>query len=83
MEEVVDQYKAKKDNMNIEDYLKEMLIYIKEMRQNVCEKESEEDIINEWKCLARIVDRAMFWFAFVVLIITVPIMLLLRDESHT
>lgn len=63
-------------------YLYEILRCMKEMRQNFYDKKKDDAILDEWKCVAKIIDRTMFWVGFLVLGIYVPMMLLIRDDSH-
>lgn len=65
-----------------EDYMHDILKYIAELKNESKEKKLQDEFFNEWKCIALIVDRTLFWFAFLVLAISVPTMLLVRDELH-
>lgn len=65
-----------------EKYLQEILMCLQELQGNIQQKEAQDEIVFEWKCLAIVVDRLMFWLAFLVIIITAPVMLLVRDNEH-
>lgn len=72
----------KSKSKTMDESLEEILAYIAEIKKESAEKKMEGDILNEWKCVAMILDRLMFWIGFVITVIAVPAMLLIRDTDH-
>ena len=69
-------------NPGKEDYLRQILSYIKEMVEKVQVKERDGAIMEEWKCLAIVLDRTFFWIAFVTTMIIIPTLLFKVDDKH-
>ena len=65
-----------------ETYLREMLSYIKELAAKIHLKERDDVIMQEWKSVAKVIDRTFFWIAFIFTLIAVPVLLFHQDKSH-
>ena len=65
-----------------ERYLREILSHIKEISAKGHIKERDDVIMQEWKSVAKVVDRTFFWIAFGFTMIAVPVLLFHQDTSH-
>ena len=65
-----------------DEYLRQILFYIREVVEKMQVKERDGAIMEEWKCLAIVLDRTFFWIAFITTIIIIPSLLCKVDDEH-
>ena len=63
-------------------HLKEIVEHMRKTSRRVDKRERDELIMDEWKAIANVLDRTFFWFAFIIVTITVPLFMLRQDKAH-
>ena len=53
------------------DQLDEIRMELKALKDIIVEKEKENFVIDEWKCLGKITDRCLFWLCVIIFLITI------------
>ncbi len=59
----------------------ELKVYLRYLTEKMRTKDEEDAILEEWRAVARIIDRVLFWICFIVVVIVV-IVLMSREDSH-
>ena len=73
----------KMEAMGLEmDDLKNILNNLTFIRTNIENKEKDEEIASEWRGVATVVDRLLFWISLIIVVIIMITILAQRDSDH-
>ncbi len=62
--------------------LRSIMENLEYLTDKVRKQEAEEKVIDEWRALAMIFDRLMFWASLLVLVVTLTALLYRQDVEH-
>ena len=64
------------------DDMKKIVNNLTAIRNKIKEKESDEVIVSEWRGVASVVDRFLFWVCFIIVVVIMTAILAQRDSNH-